>query len=331
VQVFPFAEQFGQVRVIDSAYFPVPRVMTCVRTSGLVAWADGLPPPAGGGIGDERVATERAQGDTASRHFSGEAVPMPTFKSNGFEIHYVVEGSGPSIVLVHGFASSLKGNWRATGVIDALIASGRQVIALDCRGHGESEKPHDPDDYSGTKMPDDVSGLMDYLEISSADLMGYSMGGGIAASLLVRHPNRFRTVILGGVGDAVLSGGRGRAGSDAIAKGLEAPDAGSVTDAVARSFRVFAESSGNDLLALAAIQRSTRGGFDPARLGVAICPVMVIVGEQDTLIGSADTLAATIPGAWYVKVPGDHITALNGPVYRNEVVAFLERASPVRV
>jgi pimeloyl-ACP methyl ester carboxylesterase len=254
---------------------------------------------------------------------------MPTFESDGLNINYVVEGTGPTIVLVHGFASSLDANWRATGVIDALVAAGRQVVALDCRGHGASDKPHEPSAYSGTKIADDVIELMDYLEIRVADVMGYSMGGGIAASLLARHPQRFRTVIFGGVGDAVLAGGRGPAGSAAIAAALEADDPKAFADPVARSFRVFAERSGGDLLALAAIQRSERGGYDPEVLKKAICPVMVIVGENDTLIGSADKLAATIPGTWYVKVPGDHITAFNAPNYRNEVVAFLHRASPI--
>jgi pimeloyl-ACP methyl ester carboxylesterase len=255
---------------------------------------------------------------------------MPTFELGGQEIHYEVEGSGPPIVLVHGFASSLEGNWRATGVIDALVAAGRQVIALDCLGHGESSKPHDPQSYSGTEMADEVIELLDYLEIPFVDIMGYSMGGGIAASLLTRFPQRFRTVILGGVGDSLLTGERGRAGSEAIAQALEAEDGKSITDPVARAFRDFAERGGNDLRALAAIQRSDREGFDLAKLREAICPVMLIVGEKDTLVGSADQLVATIPGARYVKVPGDHITAFNDPAYRNEVVAFLKRASPLR-
>jgi len=255
---------------------------------------------------------------------------MPTFEVENIEVNYVVEGSGPPIVLVHGFASSIEGNWRATGVIAALVGAGRQVIALDCRGHGLSAKSHDPSDYRGTQMADDVVELMDYLEIAEADLMGYSMGAGIAASLLTRFPRRFRTVILGGQGDGLLSGGRGPAGSDAIAKALEASDPSTISDPTARGFRDFAQSSKNDLLALAAIMRSSPGGWDPAKLAVPECAVMVIVGDNDTLIGSADKLAATIPGARYVKVPGDHITALNGSAYREAVVAFLKEASPIK-
>ncbi|MCL4241634.1 MAG: alpha/beta fold hydrolase, partial [Dehalococcoidia bacterium] len=77
---------------------------------------------------------------------------MPEFSSDGVSINYIDEGQGPPIVLVHGFASSLHGNWRATGIADALVTSGRRVVALDCRGHGRSGKPHDPEAYGGTKM-----------------------------------------------------------------------------------------------------------------------------------------------------------------------------------
>jgi pimeloyl-ACP methyl ester carboxylesterase len=249
---------------------------------------------------------------------------MSTFESNGVSINYIVEGEGPPIVLVHGFASSLEGNWQRTGVIDALVNDGRRVIALDVRGHGKSGTPHDPAAYGGTKMADDVIALMDHLHIPQADLMGYSMGGGIATSLLVRFPERFRKVILSGIGDGTLSGGPARSRSEAIAQALEAPAGTRIEDPTARGFRVFAERSGNDLGALAAMQRSTRGGgYDPAKLAETKNHVMVLVGEGDTLVGSADRLAATIPGAKYVKVPGDHLTAFDGDAFREAVIDFL--------
>jgi pimeloyl-ACP methyl ester carboxylesterase len=254
---------------------------------------------------------------------------MPTFDSSGVAINYVDEGSGPAIVLVHGFASSLQGNWRATGIIDALLGAGRRVVALDCRGHGESGKPHNPEAYGGSAMGDDVIALMDHLGIAEADLMGYSMGGSISSSLLVHHPERFRGVILSGVGDALILGGNSRGRSEAIAGALEAEDRGASANASARAFRVFAERNGNDLTALAALQRSSRGGSDARKLAEASCPVMVLIGEGDTLVGPADQLAATIPGATLVKVPGDHITAVGQPAFGQAVLNFLARYSPV--
>ena len=254
---------------------------------------------------------------------------MPAFDSNGVSINYVVEGAGPPIVLVHGFAASVQGNWRAPGVIDALVKSGRRVVALDCRGHGQSGKPHDPQAYADNAMPKDVIALMDHLGIAKADLMGYSMGGMIAATLLVTHPERFGAVILSGVGDALVLGGMPRERSESIARAMESGDRGRSETEVARNFRIFAERMGNDLAALAAMQRTPRRhNYDPAKLGQVKQPVLVLIGEGDTLVGSADRLAATIPGARYVKVPGDHLTAL-GPAFSPAVLKFLAEASPV--
>ena len=251
---------------------------------------------------------------------------MPSFDSNGVKINYLVEGTGRPIVLVHGFASNLHGNWRAPGVVAALVADGRQVVALDCRGHGRSDTPHDPQAYAGTKMADDVVALMDHLGLEQADLMGYSMGGFISSSLLTEHPERFRSVILAGIGDAVLSGGPRRAG---LADAMAADDPSALSDPVAKSFREFAERSGNDLEALAAMQRAGRVPLDAAKLADVSIPVMVLVGEGDTLAGSAEKLAAAIPGAKYARVPGDHLGVFGYPDYTRAVLDFLREAAPV--
>lgn len=254
---------------------------------------------------------------------------MPVLDVGGVPINYIDEGTGPAVVLVHGFASSLQGNWRAPGIVDALVAAGRRAVALDCRGHGRSGKPHDPEAYGRTRMADDVIALMDHLRLGIVDLAGYSMGGFISASLLVRYPERFRSVILAGVGDAILGGGLPRGRAEAIASALEAPDGASAENETARGFRVFAERSGNDLQALAAIQRGRGGGYDAAKLAETRVPVMVLLGEADTLVAPADGLAAAIPGATLVRVPGDHLTAVGSPAFREAILSFLARVSPV--
>jgi pimeloyl-ACP methyl ester carboxylesterase len=254
---------------------------------------------------------------------------MPLIDAHGVAINYIDEGSGPAIVLVHGFASSLQGNWRATGVVDALTAAGRRAVALDCRGHGRSGKPHDPAAYAGTSMADDVITLVDHLGLDTVDLAGYSMGGFIAASLLVRHPGRLRSVVLAGVGDAILAGGLPRGRSQQIADALDAPAGARAENETARGFRAFAERSGNDLEALAALQRGRGGGYDAAKLRETRVPVLVLLGEGDTLVAPADGLAAAIPGAKLVRVPGDHLTAPGAPQFRQAIVDFLARVSPV--
>src|SRR2546423_11070469 len=78
---------------------------------------------------------------------------MPTTTSGGLTIHYEDIGEGEPIVLVHGFTSSFDANWRRPGWIDFLLARGRRVVGLDCRGHGGSDAPHDSALYSGNQMP----------------------------------------------------------------------------------------------------------------------------------------------------------------------------------
>ena len=204
------------------------------------------------------------------------------------------------------------------------VASSRSTAA----GTVAASKPHDPEAYAGTLMADDVVALMDHLGIKRADLAGYSMGGLLSTSLLVRRPERFRSVILAGIGDNAV---RARPAGDreAIASALSAPPGTRSENATARGFRVFAERSGNDLDALAAIQRSSRGGFDPRKIAETTLPVLVLIGEGDTLAGPADGLAAYIPGATLVKVPGDHLTAVGAPEFREAIVRFLGDRSPV--
>ena len=172
---------------------------------------------------------------------------MPRFDSDAVEIAYEVAGEGPPIVLVHGFAASIAMNWKTTAWFKTLTGAGRRVIALDCRGHGKSGKPHDPEAYRGGRMPDDVIRLMDHLSLERADLMGYSMGGMLSSYLLVHHPARFSSVVLAGIGGGAI--GRRAFDPEKIADALGAPEGGSVGGEVGRAFRAFAEQGGNDLLA----------------------------------------------------------------------------------
>jgi pimeloyl-ACP methyl ester carboxylesterase len=244
-------------------------------------------------------------------------------------IHYIVDGEGPAAVLVHGFAASLQRNWRAPGIFGALVEAGRQVVALDCRGHGESGKPHDPEAYAGTTMGDDVLAVMDHLGIEQADLIGHSMGAAISAALVTRQEGRFRSVVLGGVGDRLVMR-RDPERAAAIARALEARELSDDTTAIARGFRVFAERLGNDLAALSALQRASRFGVDRQTLGALRLPVLVVIGQGDTLAGPATELAGAIQSAQLRVVPGDHLTAVGAPELRRAILDFLAEHSPVK-
>ena len=116
---------------------------------------------------------------------------MAYFDSDGVQIYFEEHGKGEPVVLVHGFASRAEHNWGAMNWFTTLAAHYR-VVALDCRGHGKSGKPHDPAAYGGETMGDDVIRLMDHLGIKRTLIMGYSMGARIVTGLLMMHPERLR-------------------------------------------------------------------------------------------------------------------------------------------
>jgi pimeloyl-ACP methyl ester carboxylesterase len=247
---------------------------------------------------------------------------VPTVQSGGFPIYYDVIGEGEPILLVHGFASSFDSNWRLSGWVDFLVGEGRQVIGLDCRGHGNSGKPHSPEGYAGDQIPDDVLAVMDAVGVERADIMGYSMGALVTLNLLSRHGERFVSAVVGGTGVP-------RAAFDperraALAAALEAVDPATIDDPNALRFRQAAEHSGNDLLALAAFQRSERTQADQAALRRLELPLLVVVAEKDGVLESARELAAAVTGAELVVLAGeDHGSALSARSCKQAVGCFL--------
>jgi pimeloyl-ACP methyl ester carboxylesterase len=120
------------------------------------------------------------------------------FNSAGVKIHYTVEGKGEPVILIHGLYSSAAVNWQWPGTV-AELAKQYQVIALDNRGHGQSDKPQAEGEY-GVKMAEDIVRLMDHLHIARAHVVGYSLGGMIVMKLLTTHPERVSSAVLGGMG-----------------------------------------------------------------------------------------------------------------------------------
>lgn len=248
---------------------------------------------------------------------------MPTFNSNVVSIHYEVHGEGQPIVLVHGFASSFARNWRGPGWVEFLTWHGYQVIGLDVRGHGASEKLYDPQAYDSEPFSTDVLRLLDHLHIAQADLMGYSMGCGIVLYLAAFHGARVRKVIVGGIGDALL-GAPSAVQPDVVAAALESDDPASITDPVARLFRLFAARNGNDLKALAAVMRRPREHGNTEAFRQLPQPVLIVLGSKDHIAGSAAQLAHTIPHAQLVVIPDrDHMTTVGDARYKEAVLKFL--------
>jgi len=247
---------------------------------------------------------------------------MAIFSNGSVELAYLDEGEGEPILLIHGFASSKEVNWVNPGWISALTRSGRRVIALDNRGHGQSAKLYDPADYHTKRMADDARALLDHLDIERADVMGYSMGARITAFLALHYPERVRSATLGGLGLHLVDG----VGlPESIAEALEAPSLADVTDAQGRTFRAFADQTHSDRRALAACIRGSRQVMSREAAAGLKPPVLIAIGSKDVIAGSPEQFAAIIPGAQAVTIPNrDHMLAVGDKVYQEAVLKFLQ-------
>lgn len=251
---------------------------------------------------------------------------MPSFTTSGLSLAYEVTGQGQPVLLVHGFASSGKVNWVDTGWVETLVGAGYQAITLDNRGHGSSDKPHDPDLYYPNLMAEDAIALLDHLGIVRAAVIGYSMGARIAAFIAFTHPERLACAVFGGMGMNLINGLTD--GNDIIA-GLRAPALADLTHPTARQFRIFADHTGSDREALAACMETSRQPMARADVRRIDVPVMVAVGEADEMAGSPQPLAELLPHGEAVTIPKrDHMRATGDKVFKAAALDFLGRTFP---
>lgn len=252
---------------------------------------------------------------------------MQRFSSDGVEIAYIdtqpEDKAAEPILLIHGFASNHAVNWVNTLWVKTLAGAGRRVIALDNRGHGQSEKLYDPAVYDSYVMARDARNLLDHLDIARADVMGYSMGARITAHMALAHPERVRSVLLGGLGIHLVEGVGLPPG---IADAMEVASLDQLDDPMQRMFRAFAEQTGSDLKALAACIRGTRQTLSLADVGRIAAPTLISVGTRDRIAGSAQQLAALIQNAEALDIPGrDHNLAVGDRAHKEGVLAFLDK------
>lgn len=246
---------------------------------------------------------------------------MPQFDSDGVRLHYVLAGpdDGPPIVLVHGYCSDYPLNWVGTRWQETLSRAGHLVLGIDLRGHGRSEKPHDPAAYARRTMADDVVRLLDHLDIADADYLGYSMGARIGLEAVIAHPDRFGKAILGGLGRWDNSDR-----TDLIARRMRGDE--SVTDAGADMFYQFAKARPiNDLEALACCILGPQTPLTEADLAAITVPVAIMAGDRDPIARAAPDLVAQIPGARYVPIEGrNHMNAVPARQFKDAALEFLD-------
>jgi pimeloyl-ACP methyl ester carboxylesterase len=250
-----------------------------------------------------------------------------TFTHDGLELAYFDEGdpNGAPVLLIHGFASTASVNWVYPGWLKTLGEAGYRVIAMDNRGHGASDKPHDPEAYRPWIMAGDSVALLDHLGIEQANLIGYSMGARISVFTALGHPHCVRSLVLGGLGIGMTDG----VGDwDPIADALLAPSIDGVEHARGRMFRAFAEQTKSDRQALAACIRGSRDLVARSDMAKIEVPTLVAVGTKDDIAGSPQELAALMPDAIALDIPGrDHMLAVGDKVFKAAVLDFYaERA-----
>jgi pimeloyl-ACP methyl ester carboxylesterase len=204
-----------------------------------------------------------------------------------------------------------------------LNGAGYCAIVLDNRGHGASDKPHNPEAYYPSSMARDAVALLDHLGISQVAVLGYSMGARIAAFMAFEHEERVACVMFGGMGMNLING---LSDGNDIISGLRAPSLDGLTHPTARQFRIFADHTKSDREALAACMETSRQPMARADVRRIDVPVLVAVGEADEMAGPPEPLAALIPNAEAFVIPKrDHMRATGDKAFKAAALAFLGR------
>jgi pimeloyl-ACP methyl ester carboxylesterase len=238
----------------------------------------------------------------------------------GLELAYREIGDGRPLVVLHGFTGTGM-QWVRHGPATTLAEHGHRVVLPDLRGHGDGARPHDPACYPADILADDGLALIDELGLEDYDLAGYSLGGRIVLRMLARGARPAHAVVAGqgiqAVRRATGSTGRYHRVLTAMANGATL-EPGSPDAEIAH----WIVQAGADPVALRHFLASHVATSD-AELRQVATPTLVVVGDQDGQHASAEALAAALPDAHFVRVPGNHFTALAAPESAAAITAFL--------
>jgi len=229
-------------------------------------------------------------------------------------------GEGRAVILLHGLFSDARTNWIKFGHADEVARRGFRVIMPDLRAHGESAKPHDASAYPPDVLADDGLALIAHLGLGDYDLGGYSLGSRTSLRMVVRGA-RPRRLILSGVGlEGMLSLDRRADHFKTVLRGLGTHERGS-PEWLAEA---FLKTTGGDPEALLPLLDSFVG-IDAEMLRSIAMPTLVLTGADDHDNGSAEALAALLPDARHVEVPGNHMSAVTKPELGRAIGDFLDR------
>ena len=252
---------------------------------------------------------------------------MPTLDRDGVHIHYEVAGSGPALILTHGYSATAR-MW--DGQIDPL-KDHFTVITWDMRGHGQSDYPHDQAAYSEAATVEDMAALLDAVGAKDAVVGGLSLGGYMSLAFHATHPERTRALLIIDTGpgfknDAARDGWNANAARTAERyeeKGL--PDPARVSAEV----RLARHRDATGLARAARGMLAQQNARVIESLPTIAVPAIVIVGANDTpFLAASDYMAAKIPGAKKAVIPdAGHSANIDQPeAFNAALLGFLKDA-----
>ncbi|MCH6231146.1 alpha/beta fold hydrolase [Microbacterium sp. CFH 31415] len=234
------------------------------------------------------------------------------------------EDDGASTVLcVHGFASSCRDNWVDTGWVRDLTRAGFRVLGVDQRGHGLSDKPHEPEAYGMEALTADLVAVLDTYLLATVLYAGYSLGARVGWQLAVNAPEHVERAVLGGIPD-----GRPLARLQIEQARAYADHGTPVEDKVTRNYVTLAERvPGNDLRALVALAEGMRlGDADPDPDRPPQQTILFATGSEDAILERSRALAAATPRGDFVELPDrHHFNAPGSRDFRRAAVDFFTR------
>lgn len=225
-----------------------------------------------------------------------------------------------TVMLVHGFASSGLGNWYLTGWVRDLLRAEWHVIAIDQRGHGASDKPHDPASYTMQTLADDVLSVLDTFLLDEVQYVGYSLGARVGWKAAREYPERITRAVLGGIPDGdPLTRFRVADARQFIADGTVPPDR-----LTAAYVQMAAGIPNNDLTALISLVEGMRNGEQPTVENAPSQPLLFATGSEDGIIEKSRALCAASPDGTFFEIPGrNHFNAPTSRAFRSAAIEFL--------
>ncbi|MBY0343381.1 MAG: alpha/beta hydrolase [Sphingomonadales bacterium] len=242
-----------------------------------------------------------------------------SFDGTRLAVHTI--GEGRPVVLLHGLFSSAQMNWIKWGHGERLAAAGMRAIMLDFRVHGQSQAPRDPQAYPPGVLVRDVAALAEHLALEPGgfDLVGFSLGARTAIHTVAHGILEPRRLCVCGMGVEGLAGWERRANH--FKRVIDEFDTIKPGDP-AYTARTFLKSQGVDRVA-ARLLLDAMDDFDLAMLANITMPTAVICGDEDQDNGSAEDLAALLPDARYIEVPGGHLNSVTKPELGLAIAGFL--------